>query len=70
MNPKHMRVKLPRNISDEELETMPEDFNRPLSEYAVAQNHALRHLRHLLTDSLQKDRRSWHTTFKGFASAQ
>jgi hypothetical protein len=31
----HMRVKRPRNISDEELETMSESFDRPLSEPTI-----------------------------------
>lgn len=35
VNPKHMRVKRPRNISDEDLATRPADFNRPLSEPTV-----------------------------------
>lgn len=29
ISPKHMRVKLPRNITDEELTTMPPDFDHP-----------------------------------------
>ncbi|KAK5173531.1 uncharacterized protein LTR77_002212 [Saxophila tyrrhenica] len=35
VNPRHMRVKRPRNMSDEELETLPEDFDTPLSRPTV-----------------------------------
>ena len=35
VNPKHMQVKRPRNVSDEELETKPPDFEHPLSEPTI-----------------------------------
>ncbi|KAK3710303.1 hypothetical protein LTR37_010369 [Vermiconidia calcicola] len=35
VNPKHMRVKRPRNISDEELESKPADFDHPSSEPTI-----------------------------------
>lgn len=44
INPNQMRVNLPRNVTDEELETMPADFQHPASEPTTAA-YALQRIR-------------------------